>query len=251
MPVLYLKTKDFHFDSDQLIQQGRNLHQQYISASPYPHIILDNFLPPKVAQRVLKDFPGPDCPHYQQPDNANQVNKLGRLQDQYFKGVPDRLRNLLYEFNAKTFIDFLEALTGIEAIIPDPHYHGGALHLMLPGGKLDLHADYNKDVRTGLDRRINVLFYVNENWQEEYGGYLELWDKDLSQCHQRIAPILNRCVIFNTTSETFHGHPHPLSCPEGMARKSLAFYYYTNGRPEAEQNGEHNTVWKQAPELDA
>ena len=246
--MLYLRTKDFYFDPAQLIQQGRDLHQQYISAEPYPHVVIDNFLPPKVAKRIQKDFPGPSCPHYQQPDNANQVNKMGRLQDQYFKGVPDRLRNILYEFNAKTFIDFLEALTGIPAIIPDPHYHGGALHLMLPGGKLDLHADYNKDVRTGLDRRVNVLFYVNDPWQEEYGGQLELWDKNLTRCHKRIMPILNRCAIFSTTSESYHGHPKPLTCPTGMSRKSLAFYYYTHGRPEVERTAEHNTIWKDTPE---
>ncbi len=243
-----LRTKDFYFDPDQLIKLGHAMHPRYTEATPYPHIVLDDFLPPKVVKRALKDFPGPECPHYQQPDNANQVFKLGRLQDTYFKGVPDRLRNLLYEFNSKTFIDFLEALTGIKALIPDPHYFGGALHLMLPGGKLDLHADYNKDPRTGLDRRLNVLLYLNENWQDEYGGHLELWDKDLSACEQKIAPIINRCVIFSTTSETFHGHPNPLRCPDGTNRKSLAFYYYTNGRPEEAQTQFHNTLWRERPE---
>lgn len=234
----------FYFDPVQLIGMGHANHETYLEAFPFPHIILDNLLPPKVATRALEDFPGPDCEYYQQPDNENQVFKLGRLQDQYFKGIPDRLRHLLYEFNSKTFIDFLEVLTGIKALVPDPHYHGGALHQILAGGKLDVHADYNKDVRTGLDRRINVLLYLNKNWHDEYGGHLELWDKDMQACQQKIAPIFNRCVIFNTTSESYHGHPTPLSCPEGMARKSLALYYYTNGRPEHENKESHNTIWK-------
>ena len=225
---------------------GRAQTRTYCQAAPFPHIVLDNFLPLKVAMRAVKDFPKPDCPYFQQPDNENQVFKRGRLQDAYFKGVPDRLRALLYEFNAKTFVDFLEALTGIKGIVPDPHYHGGALHMLLPGGKLDLHADYNKDIRTGLDRRVNVLFYLNPNWKEEYGSYLELWDEDLSRCHHKIAPILNRCVIFNTTSSSFNGHPKALRCPPDMTRNSLAFYYYTNGRPASEQNDEHNTIWRKA-----
>ncbi len=234
----------FYFDPEEMIGMGRSRHKAYVNASPFPHVVIDNLLPPKVAERALIDFPGPDCEHYQQPDNENQVFKLGRLQDHYFKGVPDRLRHLLYEFNSKTFVDFLEVLTGIKALVPDPHYHGGALHQILPGGKLDVHADYNKDIRTGLDRRINVLLYLNKNWQEEYGGYLELWDKDMHACQKKIAPVFNRCAIFSTTSETYHGHPSPLACPEGMTRKSLAFYYYTNGRPENERTESHNTLWK-------
>lgn len=236
--------RNFYFDPALLIGQGNSLADDYLHASPFPHILIDNFLPPKVAERALNDFPSPECKYYAQPDNENQVLKLGRLQDQYFKGVPDRLRHLLYEFNSKTFVDFLEALTGINGIIPDPHYSGGALHQILPGGKLDVHADFNKDPRTGLDRRINVLLYLNKNWREEYDGYLELWDKDMQECQENIAPIFNRCVIFNTTSNSYHGHPRTLRCPDGTTRKSLAFYYYTNGRPEDERNKSHDTIWK-------
>lgn len=234
----------FYFDPEHLVGLGRSRHKAYLNAQPFPHVVIDNFLPPKVAERALSDFPGPECEYYQQPDNENQVYKLGRLQDHYFKGVPDRLRHVLYEFNSKTFMDFLEALTGIKPIIPDPHYHGGALHQILPGGKLDIHADFNKDIRTGLDRRINVLLYLNKDWRKEYGGYLELWDEEMQACQQSIAPIFNRCVIFSTTSKSFHGHPRVLKCPEGRTRKSLAFYYYTNGRPDDESSESHNTIWK-------
>ena len=98
--------KYFYFDPDQQIGLGRSQADVYRNASPFPHIVIDNFLPPKVTERALNDFPSPDCEYYSQPDNENQVFKLGRLQDQYFKGVPDRLHHLLYEFNSKTFIDF-------------------------------------------------------------------------------------------------------------------------------------------------
>ena len=85
-----------------------------------------------------------------------------------------------------------------------------------------------------LDRRINVLIYLNENWEEEYGGHFELWEKDKSKCIVRIPPIFNKMAIFSTTDFSWHGHPDPLTCPQGRSRKSLALYYYTHGRPEYE-----------------
>ena len=92
---------------------------------------------------------------------------------------------------------------------------------------------------------MNLLIYLNVNWDEAWGGDLELWSQDMSQCRQNIAPLAGRCVIFNTTSTSFHGHPHPLGCPEGVTRKSVALYYYTNS---AGYRGDaHDTLWQKLP----
>jgi Rps23 Pro-64 3,4-dihydroxylase Tpa1-like proline 4-hydroxylase len=145
------------------------------------------------------------------------------------------------------FVNFLEKLTGIEGLITDHTLNGGGLHQILRGGKLDIHADYNYHPITQLDRRLNVLVYLNENWHPGWGGNLELWNKDMSSCEKSIEPFFNRVVIFSTNDDSFHGHPDPLECPETESRKSIALYYYTNGRPESERSAPHSTLFKRRP----
>jgi len=157
------------------------------------------------------------------------------------------MRHLLSDLNGMVFIDFLETLTGISGLVPDPHYQGGALHQILPGGRLEIHADFNRHKRLHLDRRLNVLIYFNKDWPESYGGNLELWDVNMTRCVKKAAPIFNRCVIFSTTSNSYHGHPEPLTCPDGRTRNSIAMYYYTNGRPESETSEPHSTLWQKRP----
>ncbi len=155
-------------------------------------------------------------------------------------------RRLLAELNSATFIDFLERLTGIEGLIPDPHFEGGGLHQIEPGGHLKVHADFNRHPRTGLERRLNVLVYLNRDWKDEYGGHLELWDRSMTRCERKLLPVFNRCVIFATTDHAYHGHPEPLTCPDDRARRSMALYYYTSS---PEQNGDeaHSTLFKERP----
>jgi hypothetical protein len=234
----------FFFDPDALDALVSQHVSTYRSAAPFPHAIIDGLLPDAVARRLEAEFPRPDFDGYRQPDNAYQVNKLGRLQDTQFRGVPAFSRNFLNELNGMVFLDFLEKLTGIKGLVPDPHFSGGAMHQILPGGRLAVHADFNRDVRRSLERRINVLFYLNPVWEEPYGGYLELWEPDMSRCRVKVAPLLNRCVVFNTTSTSFHGHPDPLCCPEGMTRKSIATYYYTSIQTT---KAAHGTLWQERP----
>jgi Rps23 Pro-64 3,4-dihydroxylase Tpa1-like proline 4-hydroxylase len=139
-------------------------------------------------------------------------------------------------------------LTGIEGLLPDPHMQGGGIHQIHRGGFLRVHADFNKHPKFGLDRRLNLLLYLNKDWQEEYGGEIELWSRDMARCERRILPTARRCLIFSTLSDSYHGHPHPLTCPEGMTRKSIAMYYYTNGRPAEEQRPQHGTLWQKLPQ---
>jgi len=239
-PYPFLKPGDF---SDHLNMHARG----YNDAAPFPHAVIDNFLPPTIAHATCSLFPDASLPSFEQPDNQFQRNKLGRTQVNGFEGVPEFIRHLLYDFNNQVFVNFLEKLTGIEGLIVDPHFHGGALHQILPGGKLAIHSDFNREKRLKLDRRLNVLIYFNKDWPETFGGHLELWDTQMQGCVKRVLPIFNRCVVFNTTSNSFHGHPEPLTCPTGRSRNSIALYYYTNGRPEAEVNPAHSTLWQERP----
>ncbi|HZO22145.1 MAG TPA: 2OG-Fe(II) oxygenase [Steroidobacteraceae bacterium] len=219
---------------------AKSAHESYLRAQPYPHIVFDNFFNPELLDIVLEEFPKPGAIRWQKFDNAQEI-KLASAAEASFGAVT---RLLMYHLNSITFLEFLSAVTGIENLIPDPQFEGGGLHQIVPGGKLGVHADFNKHRVFGLDRRLNVLIYLNKNWREDYGGYLELWGRDMTRCEARVLPLFNRMMIFGTTDFTYHGHPDPLKCPEGMTRKSLALYYFTNGRPAEEISGEHSTEFR-------
>ena len=162
----------------------------------------------------------------------------------------ENLRRFLAFLNSAPMLEFLEALTGIEGLIPDPYFGGAGPHQSSRGGFLKIHADFNWHPKLQLDRRVNMLVYLNKDWREEYGGHLELWDREVSRCEQKVLPVFNRTAIFNTTDFSFHGHPAPMTCPPEMTRKSISMYYYTNGRPEEERSAPHDTVFKKTREND-
>ena len=134
-----------------------------------------------------------------------------------FEFKPERLspplRSLFYSFNSIPFVGFIENLTGIKGLIPDPYFAGAGFHQVNQGGHLDIHTDFNFHSAMGLERRINVLIYLNKDWREEYGGCFEIWDQKMSRCCRRIVPAFNTCVIFNTSSISFHGNPVPVNHP--------------------------------------
>ena len=211
----------------------------YAAAEPFPHIVLDDFFDPLLLEMVLAVFPPPGAIRWQRFDNDREI-KLAAAAESSFGPVT---RLLMYHLNSRTFLQFLSEVTGIPGLIPDPSFEGGGLHQIERGGKLGIHADFNKHREYQLDRRLNLLLYLNKDWREEYGGYLELWNRDMTRCEAKVAPIFNRLMIFGTTDYTYHGHPDPLQCPPGVTRKSLALYYFTNGRPADEVSDIHSTTF--------
>ena len=237
----------FRFDVDYLKDLALKYREDYANAKPFPHVVIDNFLPEYILEAILEEFPKPGTIDWQKFQNSAEKKLASKNEQQ----MGDATRLLLYNLNSSTFITFLEVLTGIDGIIPDPHFEGGGLHQIERGGYLKMHVDFNHHGKLRLDRRLNLLIYLNKNWKEEYGGHLELWDKDMTQCEQKILPIFNRCVVFSTTDFSYHGHPEPLTCPEGLTRKSLALYYYSNGRPAEEILGTpHTTIFQARPQED-
>jgi Rps23 Pro-64 3,4-dihydroxylase Tpa1-like proline 4-hydroxylase len=236
----------FHFDPVHLDNLAEQYRESYAQADPFPHVVIDNFLPDAILNQILEEFPKPQSIEWQTFENVKE-KKLASSSE---LKMGEMTRLLLYQMNSATFINFLEKLTGIDGIIPDPHLAGGGLHQIERGGYLKIHVDFNKNGKLKLDRRLNLLLYLNKNWQEEYGGYLEFWDRNMTECQKKILPIFNRCVVFSTTDFSYHGHPEPLTCPMGETRKSLALYYYSNGRPSEEVSNGHSTVFRARPNED-
>jgi len=223
----------------KLAEVSPSLTAAYAQAGPYPHAALDDFFPAEIIEQVLANFPRPDQLKWQTFDNDNE-KKLAFSQAE---ALATTIREFLYFMNSYPVLQFLEKLTGISGLIPDPAFTGGGCHQIPRGGKLGVHVDFNKLKTVNLDRRLNLLVYLNKDWKDEYGGHFELWDAQGKLSLKKIAPLFNRCVVFSTTETSYHGHPHPLACPEGWTRKSVALYYYTNGRGDGQASNEHSTVF--------
>jgi len=239
VPVFPL-TQDFFCDPKAVSEIGASFRDQYDAGDPYPHICFDNFLDPQILKSVLHDLsamPSPETSH----DRAQE-----RLKSSFNPEVlPETTRNLFRFFNSRPFLLFLSNLTGIKGLIPDPMFLGGGVHEVKNGGHLDIHADFNLHKPMRVQRRINVLIYLNEDWQPEYGGQFEIWDNDMEKCMRSFVPLFNRCVIFNTTSTSLHGNPNPVDHPHHVARRSIALYYYTATWDGTER--EHTTQFKARP----
>lgn len=206
--------------------------EKYLNAEPFPFIIIENFFNKNFLDEILKQFPNlSDIKKTTKYQNKNEV-KFGNNEYEKF---PEKIKILFDFLNSNFFLNFLQNITSIkEKLIADKELNGGGMHEIKKGGLLKIHSDFNKHPNLKLDRRLNVLIYLNKNWKEEYGGHLEFWDKEMKCCKTKILPIFNRMVIFSTTDFSNHGHPDPLNCPDLMSRKSIATYYYSDGRPPNE-----------------
>jgi Rps23 Pro-64 3,4-dihydroxylase Tpa1-like proline 4-hydroxylase len=233
----------FRFDRSDLMARATSLKGQFASAHPFPHVVIDDVLPPDVLEAVLEEFPEPREARWQTFDQATEV-KLA-LADTTEMGPVTR--HLLAEFNSQEFVEFIEELTGIDHLIPDPHYDGGGLHQIRKGGFLKVHADFNWHPGLQLYRRVNAILYLNKEWDPSYGGNLELWDTDMSARVDSVAPLFNRMLVFATLDNAYHGHPEPLTCPEDRARRSMALYYYTSSPSDTAATDTHSTLFKQRP----
>src|SRR4051794_3518906 len=212
--------------------------EAYRSARPYPHAVFDDFLGAPIARSLAGAFPRPEHTGWMRRDYREQAARLGQLQRTGFEGVDPAIRHLLAELSGMAFLDFLGALTGIEGLIPDPHFRGAGPSLTLPGGHLALHADFNRDRTRHLERRVTVMYYLGKDWQEEWGGGLELWNASRTQCEASYSPILDRLVVMAHGDTYWHGHPAPLACPEGRFRASIASCYYV-AAPSADEADAH------------
>lgn len=220
--------------------------EEYLNASPFPHIVIDNFFNEKLLDNILNEFPrNLENIGYEYQTKVEQ--KKFTLNDS--KLLSNETNNFINFLNSQIFLDFLQIITGInEKLIPDPYLQGGGLHELRNDGFLNIHADFNLHPTMKLDRRLNILIYLNKNWNDNFGGNLQLWNKDMTKCEKKILPEFNKMVIFSTTDFSYHGNPDKINCPNDNSRKSIAMYYYSNGRPASERKlGLHSTIFRKRP----
>ncbi len=209
---------------EHLRKQLPRLSATYQTDTPYPHITIDNFLEQAAAIKAMNAFPAVKDEgwiHYVHVNEKKHgLNKMELL--------PDYIQQVISTMNSKEVVRLISELTGIKNLVADDTLEGGGLHQSQRNGFLNIHADFTVHPhKRHLRRRVNLLIYLNEGWKDAYNGHLELWSRDMKACVKKISPIFNRCVIFNTDEDSYHGLPEPILCPEDMTRKSIALYYFT------------------------
>lgn len=230
------------------------IREKYKYAEPFPHVVIDDFLEPGMAAMFETVAAESDLGNEALDKGGIKSFSSGYGGDLKIQINPSSLsegvRSSFEKFNQQEFILLLEQITGIAGLFGDPFYAGGGIHRTRSGGRLGIHADFRVNKRLKVVRRINVILYLNPVWDESWGGYLELWTRDGKKCAKKVAPIFNRCVIFQTDESSFHGHPHPLATPESVTRNSLALYYYTGSERSYLSESRKTTVYIDGDDTD-
>lgn len=230
-----------HLAGDRTYDRIDDLTREFQSAAPFPHVVIEGGLVD--ADRLLSGFPAPDWERWHRYQDEYQLAKM-ICSD--IEAIPESLTGLIQELNGPAFLAFLERLSGIDKLIPDPYLEGGGLHCSGPGGVLTTHTDFHLYKRLDLYRRLNVLVYLNDEWDESWGGCLELYAQGSDGVTDRparvVVPKAGTMVIFRTDDRSAHGFNRPIAA--GRWRRSVALYYYTS-EEAADYSGDTNTYWRQ------
>ncbi len=211
-------------DMTRLTDDLDRASRSYAAAEPFAHVVLDDVLHRPAFEAAMAGFPAIGDELWKAYVHVNETKFSNTRPDTW----AESLQSVATEFCSPEFVDYLEKLTGIDDLIPDYTMDGGGLHQTLRGGHLNIHADFTTHhTHASWARRVNILLYLNEEWPEEWGGKLELWDREMTSCRAKVTPAGNRMLVFTTAADTFHGHPDGLTCPPDVARRSLAMYYFT------------------------
>jgi len=201
----------------------QRLAEQYQTAKPYPHVVLDGMFDDQILDRLVSETPSLNNEKWVENKDEHltkyNLRSAVELADTGFQHVAF--------VHSAAFLYLLSEITGIWELLPDPYLQGGGYHILPSGGKFDVHADRNTAYETGLARRLGMITYLNKDWKHEYGGQLELWDKAGTRCEVVVEPVFNRTILFEIADTNFHGVPSPIAAPGGRSRNSFVVYYHT------------------------
>jgi Rps23 Pro-64 3,4-dihydroxylase Tpa1-like proline 4-hydroxylase len=209
-------------DFERLESHMSELRSEYELAAPWPHLVLDEFLRPDVATQAAASFP---------PLGTKRL-RLARLleartHESHVASEQPAIASILQALQSERFTAFLAEITGIGDLLPDPECAGAGMHQGARGSYLHLHADHNTHPSDPARyRRVNVLLYLNERWEPNWNGDLDLWDRAAGIRVKSILPSFNRCAILTVDDTAFHGYG-PLRVPRNLTRKAIAAYYYS------------------------
>ena len=207
----------------RLMAEKDQLRERYVAGKPFPYLVLDNVFDPEVLVRVAAEFPERGGRDWLSYDTANEIKQTSRGAID----LPAFSQAFLWQMCAPPMMRFLRHLTGQADLCVDPLFHGGGMHESFRGGWLNIHADWTQHPVLPLTRRLNMIIYLNRDWDPAWGGALDLIHAGDKANSARVEPFFNRAVIFPTTSETLHGFPDPITCPADRSRKSVSLFYWS------------------------
>ena len=216
---------------------------------PFPHSIIEDFLPKNLAESAEIEF----NKFNQISDSGNKLFQNTKKSYENFSEMPDSVKKIIKFLYSDEFIKILEKKFNLENVEPDWDLHGGGMHESFKGGYLKVHSDFLYTRKSKLKRVLNILLYLNSNWEKKWGGSIELWDKDMKSVKKSVTPILNNVVIFRTDTVSNHGFPDPIDCPENISRKSIALYYYVKEKRflpfSIKRRKYFHAIWKKRPNV--
>lgn len=233
--------------SDGVIANMDQYTRDFASARPFRHVVIDDFFARPVADALLDQFPAFETGNARTENgtlgNKSTVEKVRTLGPAY-AALDDAIQSV-------DFLELIGRITGIDKLLYDPWYFGGGTHHNRHGQDLGPHVDFNRHPLQRWHRRLNLIVYLNHEWNHAWGGSLELHSNPRSADDQvnLVTPQFNRCVIFETTEHSWHGFSR-IDLPEDksdLARRSVALYFYTEDRPAEELADTHSTIYVDRP----
>jgi hypothetical protein len=196
------------------------LKDKFLNASPFEHIVIDDFLETSYAETIFNLFPT-DHSNWHKYENPIEV----KFAFDNINEIPIEIKNFFYLLSCPNLINAMKDLTNIKDLEYDEYLHGAGLHSHPRYGRLNIHLDYEKHPFSGKERRLNIILFMTKNWNTDWNGANELWDKNVTSCISKTDIKFNRAIIFKTNDISWHGLPNKIMCPEGIFRNSLAYYY--------------------------
>ena len=206
-------------------------------SGPFDHCYVDDFFDDKTAFELHQEFPAFDSEVWHEYSNPLEIKKTCNNWNQF----PKTTYSVFETLNSHAFISRLSQSLNISPLYADPGLNGGGWHIHKAGGKLNTHLDYSMHPKLPFKRILNILIYLTPDWGQSWGGKIGFWSasvdgKKPDKLEKSIEPKFNRAVIFNTSQNSWHGLPEPITCPEGKFRRSLAAYYLTDSDLETPAN---------------
>lgn len=215
-------------------------------SDPYQHLILDNVFESAFAENICQSFPElNDSSWEHSKDKGIEIKSRSNWSSDF--DIPEGILPAIRIFNSSFILDAMSEKLSIPKLIPDPYFTGGGLNVTEKGGLLDVHVDGNYHDATGLNRRVNLLLYLNKGWEKGWGGQFGIYEDDGNTLVKSIPPLFNRCVIFDTHDKSYHGLPDAINFPQDKPRKSIILYYYTvDPRPTSNVviKEPHSALWR-------
>lgn len=223
----------------RITQEKTTLQEQYsASKGQIGHFYIDNLLPLELANNIFKAFP--ETGQMNLKKSIREYKHVAAQMDQY----NPLLEQTIYAFQDPRVVQLVYEITGIDGLEPDEFLYAGGISAMAKDNFLNPHLDNSHDKDRNKWRVLNLLYYVTPDWQDSYGGHLELWPKGVKNPQITLHSRFNRLAVMATHQGSWHSVSPVV---HDGARCCVSNYYFSNN-PLREDDRFHVTSFRGRPE---